>query len=76
MLWPQSGSGKFFRQVFDDGERFPDVNIAVYEGRYLPVPLKGASRVLKSGVSSEITVSSNVIPATFMANHGRNDHEE
>jgi hypothetical protein len=71
MLWPQSGSGKFFRQVFDDGERFPDVNIAVYEGRYLA----GAAERCEPS-SSEITVSSNVIPATFMANHGRNDHEE
>ena len=31
---------------------------------------------LKSGAFSEITTSSNAMPATFMASHGRNDHDE
>jgi hypothetical protein len=31
---------------------------------------------LKSGASSGSNVSSNAIPATFMANHGRSDHDE
>jgi hypothetical protein len=28
------------------------------------------------GASTEITVSSNEIPATLIASHGRNDHDE
>ena len=42
----------------------------------LPAPLMASSRFLKSGALSEISVSSNAIPATFIANHGRNDHDE
>ena len=34
------------------------------------------TRALKSGALSEITSSSNAMPATFMAIHGRNDHDE
>ena len=42
----------------------------------LPAPLNAVTRSLKSGASSEITVSSKAIPATFIANQGRNDQEE
>ena len=42
----------------------------------LPAPLNAASRDLKSAASSEISVSSNGIPATFIASQGRNDQEE
>ena len=42
----------------------------------LPAPLTAVTRALKSCASNEMTVSSNAIPATFMASHGRNDHDE
>jgi len=42
----------------------------------LPVPECWPTRALKSGSSSDTTVSSNGIPATVMAIHGRNDHDE
>jgi hypothetical protein len=41
-----------------------------------PVPESLDSRALKSGASSEITTSSKAMLATFMASHGRNDHDE
>jgi hypothetical protein len=42
----------------------------------LPVPEILVTRDLKSLASSEITSSSKAMPATFMAIHGRSDHEE
>ena len=42
----------------------------------LPVPECGATCALKSGALSEITISSNAMPAAFIAIHGRNDHDE
>ena len=42
----------------------------------LPVPEIFAMRDLKSSALSEITTSSKAMPATFMAIHGRNDHDE
>src|SRR5438067_8524175 len=41
-----------------------------------PLPEKGLTRVLKSVASSEMTSSANGIFATFMASHGRKDHDE
>ncbi len=74
---PQAGRGKFFDQIFEDRQRFPDMRTSpsISTGT-LPAPLKAMSRDLKSGASREITVSSNAIRATFIANHGRNDHDE
>jgi hypothetical protein len=42
----------------------------------LPVPEILLTRCLKSSALSEITSSSNGIPATFIAIQGRNDHDE
>jgi hypothetical protein len=42
----------------------------------LPVPDSFASRGLKSGALSEITVSSNGMPAAVMPIHGRIDQDE
>jgi hypothetical protein len=42
----------------------------------LPVPETFSTRSLKSAASSEIRVSSKAMPATFIAIHGRSDHEE
>ena len=42
----------------------------------LPVPDTGPTCALKSTALSEITVSSNAMPATFMAIQGRIDQEE
>jgi hypothetical protein len=41
-----------------------------------PAPLTAVTRDLKSGASSEMTVSAKAMPATFIASHGRNDQEE
>ena len=41
-----------------------------------PEPPNAVTRVLKSGASSEITVSSNAMSATFIAIHGRHDQDE
>ena len=41
-----------------------------------PAGVTWASRVLNSGVCSGITSSSNGMPATVMASHGRSDQEE
>ena len=49
----------------------PSINVGT-----LPVPDTCSSRCLKSGALSEITSSSNARPATFMAIHGRHDHDE
>ena len=42
----------------------------------LPLPETAPTRVLKSTASSETTSSSNGMPATCMASHGRKDHDE
>ena len=42
----------------------------------LPAAEIACTRCLKSGASSEITCSAKAMPATFMAIHGRNDHDE
>ena len=42
----------------------------------LPVPEILRTRSLKSAASSEITCSAKAMPATFMAIHGRSDHDE
>jgi len=41
-----------------------------------PLSETAPTRSLKSLASSEMTSSSNGIPATFMASHGRIDHDE
>ena len=72
--------GKFLGEIFDDRERLPDVHVAVDQHRHL-----AGRRVLRqprlevglpSGASNGITISSNGMPATFMAIQGRNDQDE
>ena len=73
---PQGGARKFLRQVFEDRQRFPNGVAPSISTGTLPAPLNAASRDLKSAASSEISVSSNGMPATFIASQGRNDQEE
>ena len=42
----------------------------------LPVPETGATRALKSGGVERDHLSSKAMPATFIAIHGRIDHDE
>jgi len=67
---------EFFGEIFEDRQRFPDVDLASASAGIFPVGEIFATVRLNCGSFNEITCSANAMPATFMAIHGRNDHDE
>ena len=74
---PDGPVRKLFRQIFDDGETFPDGHVAVDQSRQLcqkeSIRATGfCCRAARSGM----TISSNGISKALSTIHGRSDHDE
>jgi hypothetical protein len=72
---PSSGGRKFFIEIFENRESFPDANVAIFKGRDLARE-RDQRNSLEMGSLSDTRWSSNARPATLMAIHGRSDHGE